>query len=354
MHSVLLRKITGEDQPIPIDDMNQSVWSLKQRIDPSCSFTLVYNGKILSDSKPLLLYNLHDDSIVHMIYSLQGGGNDGGSIPTRGEMVKIKKKSKQSDLAISRRLRWITCALSKQPLMQPIVADQLGNIYNKEEIIKCLIEKNMPQRFNHIRTLKDVYEVNFIWNAKYDPSKPVQVSVDADISESPFQCPVTAQPANGQHPFSLILTCGHVLSEKGLQQIESQNLTCFVCQKYFTKSDIFPLNPSESSQEKLRNKMNLQRSNLDKKDNPLQSKLKRKLSSKNDFKAPTKRQRSKENNQGSVRNTLAVQAALEKVNSNHDAKKRTSEAYKSIFAPPATAGPSPTAFFTGTSRGVIK
>jgi len=68
---------------------------------------------------------------------------------------------------------------------------------------------------------------------------------------------------------------------------------------------------------------------------------------------PHQPKKQRNNNQGSVRNTLAVQAALERVDSNHDAKKRTSEAYKSIFAGPTT-GPVTTAFFTGTSRGVIK
>jgi len=215
----------------------------------------------------------------------------------------------------------------------------------------------MPQRFCHINSLKDVYDVNFTYNPKYDPAKPVEVGVEAAVNESPFQCPVNTLPANGQHHFSLIITCGHVLSEKGLQQIESQNLTCFVCQRYFTKSDILQLNPDEKSQENLRSKLKLQKSSTIKSTSTTEdnkkdkSKLKRKLTTKNNETTSTKKQRN--NNQGSVRNTLAVQAALERVDSNHDAKKRTSEAYKSIFAHP-TSAPVTTAFFTGTSRGVIK
>jgi hypothetical protein len=283
-----------------------------------------------------------------MIYSIHGGGNDGGSIPTRGEMVKIKKSFKRNDPTTSRKMRWITCALSKQPLVQPIVADELGNIFNKEQIIKGLIEKNLPQRFNHIRTLKGVYDVNFTYNSKYDPSNPNQIAVGED--ESPFQCPVTAVPINGQHPFSLLITCGHVISEKGLLQIDSQNPTCFVCQKFFTKTDVIPLNPEEYIQEQIKSRMPqtaIQQKEI--KEKSQQSRLKRKLSSNesnHSSKKPNK-------DQGSVRNTLAVQAALEKVNSNHDAKKRMSEAYKSIFSTPTSSTSSP-AFFTGTSRGVIK
>jgi len=323
------------------------VWSLKQRIDPLHSFTLVHNGHVMSDSRTVKDYSFQKASIVHMIYAVHGGGNDGGSIPTRGEMVKIKKSLKRNDnfSASSRRIRWITCGLSKQPLVQPIVADELGNIFNKEEIIKGLIEKNLPQKFNHIRTLKDVYHVNFTFNTTYDPTKP-----NADEDESPFRCPVTSQPVNGQHPFSLLMTCGHVISEKGLQQADALNPTCFICQKFFTKSDVLPLNPEEEIQEKLRSRMSQQRALLQQKEKKeiTQSKLKRKLSSNdsNPSKKPNKIQ-------GSVRNTLAVQAALEKVNSNHDAKKRMSEAYKSIFTTPTSTTSSP-AYFTGTSRGVIK
>jgi hypothetical protein len=349
--TILLRNINGAEKRIILDEdlQNGPIWQLKQRIDPSCHFSLVWNGQILCDSKSLNYYQLQNQSVIHLIYPLHGGGNDGGSIPTRGEMVKIKKNSKRNDSSAARSLhRWITCAISKQPLAQPIVADELGNILNKEEVIKGLIEKNLGSRYNHIRSLKDVFEVNFTFNAKYDPTQPGQLGVRAD-DESPFQCPVTAQPVNGQLPFSLLITCGHVISEKGLQQIcDSPNPICFVCQKYFTKSDILPLNPDEETQVKLRTKRSIKEKEMNEKSQ--QSTLKRKFSTKEESKKTSKKPNT---TQGTVRNTLAVQAALEKVNANHDAKKRLSEAYKSIFSAPSHSGSS-TAFFTGTSRGVIK
>jgi hypothetical protein len=352
MNSVTLRNINGVEQKnfiLDDDILNGSVWSLKQRIDPCHSFTLVHNGHVLCDSKNVKDYSFKNSSFLHMVYSIHGGGNDGGSIPTRGEMVKIKKSTKRNDKSAKRRSRWETCALSKQPLVQPIVADELGNIFNKEVIIKGLIEKNLPQKFNHIRSLKDVHHVNFTFNTTIcDTNKPVQNGAVPDEEESPFRCPITSQPANGQASFSLLITCGHVISEKGLQQIDSLHPTCFICQNFFTKLDVLPLNPEEETLEKLRIRMSEQRALQQKEKKEIcQSKLKRKLSS-NDSNHSSKRP-----NQGSVRNTLAVQAALEKVNSNHDAKKRMSEAYKSIFSTPTSTTSSP-AFFTGTSRGVIK
>jgi hypothetical protein len=36
---------------------------------------------------------------------------------------------------------------------------RLGLLYNKEEVIKHLIEKNMPKAFRHIKKLKDIKEI---------------------------------------------------------------------------------------------------------------------------------------------------------------------------------------------------
>jgi hypothetical protein len=48
------------------------------------------------------------------------------------------------------------CVLSKEPLQSPIVACRLGFLYNKENLIKRLIEKTMPKAFRHIKKLKDI------------------------------------------------------------------------------------------------------------------------------------------------------------------------------------------------------
>jgi hypothetical protein len=36
---------------------------------------------------------------------------------------------------------------------------KLGNIYNKEELLKKLIDKSMPKEFSHIKKLKDVKDI---------------------------------------------------------------------------------------------------------------------------------------------------------------------------------------------------
>jgi hypothetical protein len=50
--------------------------------------------------------------------------------------------------------RWTTCHLSGLPLEPPCVADELGNLYNKDIIIHALLEKALPKHLSHISNLK--------------------------------------------------------------------------------------------------------------------------------------------------------------------------------------------------------
>ena len=85
-------------------------------------------------------------------------GNDGGSIPRRSEVVKIKQKNQKLEKVQVAKAKASYCILSKEPLKPPIVACKLGNLYNKEEVLRRLVEKTMPYSFRHIKKLKDVKE----------------------------------------------------------------------------------------------------------------------------------------------------------------------------------------------------
>ena len=53
--------------------------------------------------------------------------------------------------------RWKACNLSKEPLREPIVACELGNLYNKDEMIRFLIDRSTfgnPPQLSHIRRSK--------------------------------------------------------------------------------------------------------------------------------------------------------------------------------------------------------
>ena len=83
-------------------------------------------------------------------------GNDGGSIPKREELVKLKKRKERVERDEQNRNKWGLCAFSKQPLVAPIVACKLGYLYNKTAILEALLEGNLPSEFSHIKKAKRV------------------------------------------------------------------------------------------------------------------------------------------------------------------------------------------------------
>lgn len=80
-------------------------------------------------------------------------GCDGGSIPTRREQVKTKKKDERMDQESIARNKWLECSLSSQPLTEPIVSDKLGNLFNKSVLLEALLN-NTLEGYDHIRSLK--------------------------------------------------------------------------------------------------------------------------------------------------------------------------------------------------------
>ena len=86
-------------------------------------------------------------------------GNDGGSIPKRREVVKVKHREERKENFEIAKAKSRLCALGKEPLRGPIVACRLGLLYNKEDVVKRLIEKTMPKAFRHIRKLRDVKDI---------------------------------------------------------------------------------------------------------------------------------------------------------------------------------------------------
>ena len=87
-------------------------------------------------------------------------GNDGGSFAHRTEIVKMKKKEQKVDKQNLAQMKSGLCSLTKEPLRKPICICRLGNLYNKEDLIKKLISKSMPKLgFNHIKKSKDFKEI---------------------------------------------------------------------------------------------------------------------------------------------------------------------------------------------------
>lgn len=175
-------------------------------------------------------------------------GCDGGSIPRREELVKLKKKEEKPNPNEVERIKWTSCSLSKEPLKEPIVTCELGFLYNKEAVIRHLLEKSLDDKFKHIRSLKDLTPVRFTPNPALGEKEKDKTADEA----SPFVCPITLMEV-GHHRFSLLKSCGCVLSERALREIPST--TCLQCGKAYTAADVLPLNPPVEEIEVLKSSM---------------------------------------------------------------------------------------------------
>ena len=163
-------------------------------------------------------------------------GNDGGSIPGRKELVKEKKRETKIKTPLIDRVRANYCALSRDLLKKPIMACRLGNLYNKAAIISALAEKKLPKHFAHIRSLKDLKEVNACFKSSVS-GKPIVEQEDQII------CPITQTEHNGTHKFFMIWTCGCVMSERAVRELQGtqvgKSTICVNCNKPYT-SCMFP------------------------------------------------------------------------------------------------------------------
>lgn len=154
-------------------------------------------------------------------------GCDGGTIPTRDELVKTKKKPEQKDQDSVRLYKWQHCHLTQQKLTKPIVACELGFLYNKEAIIEKLLDskanKDSTQNKNdigsHIRSLKDIRELQLTDNPafRHGGKNDAQVGDGGynDRLKSPYVCPIAGLEMNGKFKFVFDWNKGKVLSERG-------------------------------------------------------------------------------------------------------------------------------------------
>jgi hypothetical protein len=196
-------------------------------------------------------------------------GGDGGSISKRSDVVvkkQLPSKPGKDTIALN---KWTVCAVSQAPLKPPIVACELGNLYNKDGLItNHLLSPHKLNQFKHIRSLKDTIPCSISFPNPAGSAKELLDSPDPGSSEHKnFVCPITGVPGNGKYHFLLMRNCGCVLSERAVKEVPSNS--CLVCHKPFAEDDlkhdeqfivIYPSSHEES--ERQREKMNARRSRL--------------------------------------------------------------------------------------------
>ena len=162
---------------------------------------------------PTATHNNHQSK-----YSIMG--NDGGSIPTRRELVKnAARDPNTSELKATQQEaqthHWSFCPLSNRPLVEPIVSDCAGTLYNKEAILEQLLPKDdVPASIikekedilqGRVKGLRDVVEVKFTLLKESKGEKRI--------------CPITSKELGPNTKSVYLVPCGHAFSEVAIREV---------------------------------------------------------------------------------------------------------------------------------------
>ncbi|XP_076164763.1 replication termination factor 2 [Ptiloglossa arizonensis] len=168
-------------------------------------------------------------------------GCDGGTIPRRDELVRVKKKPEQKDKEAELAFKWRHCTIKQLPLQPPVVGCALGRLYSKESVLEGLLDRStLPESAQHIKSLKDVKNLNLTPNPAFDGNKAEKGDCYADGGKSPYICPIIGLEMNGKYKFCFLWSCGCVMSERALKEIKST--ICHRCQQFFTEADVIIIN----------------------------------------------------------------------------------------------------------------
>uniref|UniRef100_A0A803V687 Replication termination factor 2 n=1 Tax=Ficedula albicollis TaxID=59894 RepID=A0A803V687_FICAL len=154
--------------------------------------------------------------------------------------------------------RWFYCALSQEKLCRPIVACELGRLYNKDAIIEYLLDKSPDktpmESASHIKSIKNVTELQLVDNPAWCGDKEsIKGDKYDDLQCARFICPVVGLEMNGRHRFCFLRNCGCVFSERALKEIKAE--VCHKCGVPFQEEDVIVLNGNKEDVEILKKRM---------------------------------------------------------------------------------------------------
>ncbi|ELK04317.1 protein RTF2 homolog [Pteropus alecto] len=185
-------------------------------------------------------------------------GCDGGTIPKRHELVKGPKKVEKVDKDAELVAQWNYCALSQEILRRPIVACELGRLYNKDAVIEFLLDKSAEKALgkaaSHIKSIKNVTELRLSDNPAWKGDKGnTKGDKHDDLQRARFICPVVGLEMNGRHRFCFLRSCGCVFSERALKEIKAE--VCHTCGAAFQEDDVVVLNGTREDVQVLKSRM---------------------------------------------------------------------------------------------------
>ncbi|XP_043843799.1 replication termination factor 2 [Dromiciops gliroides] len=185
-------------------------------------------------------------------------GCDGGTIPKRHELVKGPKKVEKVDKNAELVAQWNYCTLSQEILRRPIVACELGRLYNKDAVIEFLLDKSNDKAVgpaaSHIKSIKNVTELKLSDNPAWGGDKGnTKGDKYDDLQRARFICPVVGLEMNGRHRFCFLRCCGCVFSERALKEIKAE--VCHTCGVPFQEDDVIVLNGNKEDVDVLKKRM---------------------------------------------------------------------------------------------------
>lgn len=181
-------------------------------------------------------------------------GNDGGSIPTRRELVKEAARNptasqlKETLLEHQSHL-WQHDPLSQRPLARPIVSDALGRLFNKDSVIEFLLpadEGNEAKRAEQeemmkgtVKSLKDVVEVKFEVDTEADKER-----LGVGRAER-WVCPITRIELGPASKAVYLVPCGHAFAGVAVKEVSGE--TCLQCEEPYAENDVISILPAQET-----------------------------------------------------------------------------------------------------------
>ena len=184
-------------------------------------------------------------------------GNDGGSIPTRRELVKSAARAPTVSELKATALESLGHAWDYDPLtsesldMENVVSDWRGRLYNYESVLKGLMpsgeeeDDDAPALVNGespeltfastgIKSLRDVVKLKF---KRYAPP--------GTKGQDKWACPVSLKELGPATKAVYLVPCGHVFAEAAIKHIQEE--LCPECSEEFQAGDVIPILPTEKA-----------------------------------------------------------------------------------------------------------
>jgi len=182
-------------------------------------------------------------------------GCDGGTIPRRDELVRVKKKPEQKDKDAELAALWKCCAITQQQLQEPIVVCHMGKLYSKMSLIESLLDRStLPVELKYIKSLKDVKDLKLTRNPEFNTEENKKEGA-VDHRASQYICPVLGLEMNGKFRFVAVWNCGCVFSERAYKEIATKN--CHKCTKPFEDDDIVIINGTTADLDLMKKRMEI-------------------------------------------------------------------------------------------------